>query len=378
MEFGIFAQLFVPRFERDQDPDAEHKRIMRNVECALAADRAGLKYVWCPEHHFLDEYSHMPGPEVFLSYVGALTERVHLGSAIFNITPPVNKPARVAETVALMDHLLDGRFEFGTGRGSSTTEVFGFDIDDLALTKEMWRETITEIPKMWKPGTYQYDGRFFRMPEREVFPKPHGAAHPAMWVAAGSPPTFTEAGELGLGAFCFSEGSATEIEPLVRNYKNAVANATPVGDYVNDNIMAVTNLVCMEDRNKAFETAANMKMNYYTSLMHKWLDNIPTPDWFPKWPEILPEPTPEQIEKATAGGYAVVGDPDDCAKAIQRWVDIGVDQLTFSPTTNTLPTNVVIESMELFGREVLPQFDKDPVHSTTRYRQAAAAAAAQG
>jgi len=372
MEFGIFAQLFVPRFERDVDPAAEHKRIMRNVEMSLAAERAGLKYVWCPEHHFLDEYSHMPGPEVFLSYVGAQTERIHLGSAIFNITPPVNKPARVAETVALMDHLLDNRFEFGTGRGSSTTEVFGFDIPDLALTKEMWREAIVEIPKMWKQGTYRYEGKFFRMPEREVFPKPHGPAHPAMWVAAGSPPTFGEAGSMGLGAFCFSEGSPREIEPLVKNYKDAIANATPVGDYVNDNLMAVTNLLCMEDRNEAFRTAADMRMNYYTSLMHHWLDNIPTPEGFPKWPQVLPEPTPEQIEKATAAGYAVVGDPDDCTKAIQRWVDIGVDQLTFSPTTNTLPTETVIASMELFGKEVMPQFDKDPVHSTTRYREAAA------
>jgi alkanesulfonate monooxygenase SsuD/methylene tetrahydromethanopterin reductase-like flavin-dependent oxidoreductase (luciferase family) len=376
MEFGIFAQLFVPRFERDVDPDAEHKRIMRNVDTALAAERAGLKYVWCPEHHFLDEYSHMPGPEVFLSYVGALTQRVHLGSAIFNITPPVNKPARVAETVALMDHLLNNRFEFGTGRGSSTTEVYGFGIEDLALTKEMWRETIREIPKMWKPGQYSYDGTHFSMPAREVFPKPYGPAHPAMWVACGSPPTFAEAGSMGLGAFCFSEGSPSEIEPLVRQYKDNVADATPVGDYVNDNLMAVTNLVCMEDRNEAFRVGATMRMNYYTSLMHRWLDNIPTPDWFPKWPDTLPEPSPEQMEKATADGYAVVGDPDDCAKAIQRWADIGVDQVTFSPTTNILPTETVVASMELFGREVLPRFDKDPVHSTTKYREKAAAAAA--
>lgn len=371
MEFGVFAQLYVPRFERDVDPAAEHKRIMRNVETSLAAERSGIKYVWCPEHHFLDEYSHMPGPEVFLSYVGALTERIHVGSAIFNITPPVNKPARVAETVALMDHLLDGRFEFGTGRGSSTTEVFGFDIDDLALTKEMWRETIREIPKMWKHGTYSYEGRFFRMPEREVFPKPNGPTHPAMWVAGGSPPTFKEAGDLGLGVFCFSEGTPQEIEPLVRTYKDAVASATPVGDYVNDNIMAVTNLVCMEDRDEAFRVAAGMGMNYYTSLMHKWLDNIPTPDWFPRWPDILPEPTPEQIAQASAIGMGIVGDPDDCAKAIQHWVDIGVDQLTFSPTTNILPTEAVVSSMELFGKEVLPRFDKDPEHSTTRYRREA-------
>ena len=56
---------------------------------------------------------------------------------------------------------------------------------------------------------------------------------------------------------------------------------------------------------------------------------------------------------------------------MQRWTDVGFDQLTFSPTTNTLPTDVVVQSMELFGREVIPQFDKDPVHSTTRYREAA-------
>ena len=145
---------------------AEHKRIMRNVEIGVAADRTGIKYVWCPEHHFLDEYSHMPGPEVYLSYVAARTERVHVGSAIFNITPPVNKPARVAETVALLDHITEGRFEFGTGRGSSTTEVFGFDIDDLDETSKMWDEAIREIPKMWKDGAVLLRGQLL----------PHAAA----------------------------------------------------------------------------------------------------------------------------------------------------------------------------------------------------------
>ena len=74
----------------------------------------------------------------------------------------MNKPARVAETVALMDHLLDNRFEFGTGRGSSTTEVFGFDIDDLELTKEMWRETITRDPE-------DVEGRHVQL-RRQVLP----------------------------------------------------------------------------------------------------------------------------------------------------------------------------------------------------------------
>ncbi|MDQ6696567.1 MAG: LLM class flavin-dependent oxidoreductase [Actinomycetota bacterium] len=372
MEFGVFAQLFVPKFERAADPQAEHKRIFRNVEIARAADQHAFKYVWCPQHHFLDEYSHMPGPEAFLAFCAAQTSRVHLGSAIFNITPAVNKPVRIAENVALLDHLTENRFEFGTGRGSSTTEVYGFDIADINETKAMWREAIEEIPKMWKDATYSHEGTYFRVPERKVFPKPYGPLHPAMWVAAGSPPTFTEAGELGLGTFCFTNGSPRQIAPLMANYKNAIGSATPVGDYVNDNIMGVTNMLCMEDRNKAFEVASTMGMNYYTSLAFHWLDNIPKPKGLPEWPEKMPEPTPEQVERLSAEGYIAVGDPDDCANAMRQWQDIGADQMTFSPTTNTLPTDVVVASMELFGREVIPQFDKDPVHSTTRYRTEAA------
>jgi alkanesulfonate monooxygenase SsuD/methylene tetrahydromethanopterin reductase-like flavin-dependent oxidoreductase (luciferase family) len=300
---------------------------------------------------------------------------VHLGSAIFNITPPVNKPQRVAENVALLDHLTNNRFEFGTGRGSSSTEVLGFDIPSVDDTKGMWREAIREIPKMWKEGTYSYDGEHFRMPERQVFPKPYGPMHPAMWVAAGSPGTFTEAGELGLGAFCFSLGRPQQMEKLVTNYKSAIGGATPVGDYVNNNIMGVTNMLCMEDRRKAFEVASAMGMNYYSTLAYHWLDNVPRPKTLPPWPERIPEPTPEQVEELSAQGYAVIGDPDDCARSVQAWVDQGFDQLTFSPTTNTLATEVVVASMELFGREVIPQFDRNPEHSTTRYRREAVAAA---
>ena len=147
MEFGYFAQAFVPNFEVEAEPGAEHRRLMENLDFAVECDRNGIKYVWCPEHHFLTEYSHMPAPEVFLSFVAARTERIHVGTAITNTTPKVNHPARVVERVTMLDHLSEGRFEFGTGRGSSTTEVFGFGIESLDITKEMWDETIVEFPK---------------------------------------------------------------------------------------------------------------------------------------------------------------------------------------------------------------------------------------
>src|SRR5271169_5064918 len=166
MEFGLFVQAHVPRHEMEADPEgAEHARLLRELELSVACDRAGGKYVWSVEHHFLEEYSHLSASEIFLPYVAAKTTRIHVGSAIYNITPPVNHPARIAERVAMLDHLSEGRFEFGTGRGSSSTEQRGFGIEDPDLTREMVAETLPEIVRMWRDEMYSYEGKFFSMPE---------------------------------------------------------------------------------------------------------------------------------------------------------------------------------------------------------------------
>src|SRR3954454_6980389 len=155
MEFGLFNSACVlPQFNGD-----EHRRIMDEVAVVQAAERVGFKYTWATEHHFLTEYSHLSANEVFLGYLAAATSNIHLGSGIFNVTPPVNHPARVAERVAMLDHLSEGRFEFGMGRGSSTTEQRGFGIEDPDLTKEMFDETLSQFPRMWAETDYSYDGK---------------------------------------------------------------------------------------------------------------------------------------------------------------------------------------------------------------------------
>src|SRR5204862_4994734 len=120
VEFGIFNGAYVPaRMAQEGGRLAEYRRFKEEVEWVKAADRAGFKYTWATEHHFLEEYSHLSANESFLAFVAARTRNIHIGSGIFNITPPVNHPARVAERVAMLDHLSEGRFEFGMGRRSS-------------------------------------------------------------------------------------------------------------------------------------------------------------------------------------------------------------------------------------------------------------------
>src|ERR1700736_1109233 len=158
MEFGIFIQSFVPRYRREGNPDAEHEAFMNELAAVVAADKAGFKNVWVTEHHFLDEYSHLSANDVVLGYLAHATARIHLGSGIFNPLPQVNHPAKVAERVAMLDHLSDGRFEFGTGRGAGSHEILGFlpGMTDLSKTREMWEEAIGEFAKMW--GQEEYPG----------------------------------------------------------------------------------------------------------------------------------------------------------------------------------------------------------------------------
>jgi len=377
MEFGIFNSLYVPHQVTDDVPDpqaVQHQRLLNEVAWTRAADRSGFKYTWATEHHFLTEYSHLSANESFLAYLAGVTERIHLGSGIFNITPPVNHPARVAERVAMIDHLSEGRFEFGVGRGSSSTEQKGFGIPDPELTKAMVDEVFPEFKRMWSTIDYRFDGQFFSMPPRNVLPKPYTDPHPPLWIAAGNPSTFEKAARMGVGVLCFAMGPPEMLKPLVEIYKNTIDQAEPVGDYVNNNVMITSQMLCLDDGQKAREIACNMHSSYQNSLVFHYLDTFPKPSWVPEWPELIPEPTPPDLEQRIQAGNVVIGTPDECEKAVRGYVDTGADQLVFGQLSTTMPIDVAVESVETFGRELIPVFDKDPVHSTQRQREAYLAA----
>src|SRR5579862_9891829 len=235
MELGLFIQMFTPQFRRDVDPDAEHHSLVNELELVQAADRAGFKYVWLTEHHFLDEYSHLSANDVVLGYLAHATERIHLGSGIFNPLAQVNHPAKVAERVAMLDHLSGGRFEFGTGRGAGSHEILGFlpGMSDLSRTREMWEDVIAEFPKMWMQDTYEgYEGKYWSLPARKVLPKPWKKPHPPMWYAAGNPGSYEMAARKGLGVLGFSVGDLNDMENVVGVYKNAIGGAEPIGAFV--------------------------------------------------------------------------------------------------------------------------------------------------
>src|SRR3954465_12841637 len=109
MEFGLFQGGFVHRDMAAGNPNAGHDRLISEIELCETGDKHNWKYAWFTEHHFLEEYSHISANEVLMPWVLARTNNIPVGSGIINVTPPVNHPARVAERVAMMDHISGGR-----------------------------------------------------------------------------------------------------------------------------------------------------------------------------------------------------------------------------------------------------------------------------
>ena len=372
MEFGLFLQGYVPGAGAPTTPTPSTPRSCEEAELVELADKTGWKYAWFSEHHALTEYSHISSSEVMMGYLFRATERIHLGSGIFNLSPRVNHPVRNAERVTMLDHLSSGRFELGTGRGAGSHEVATFNIHDTSSTKSEWDEVIWELRKMWETEDYTFQGKHFQLDTpHNILPKPYKGVHPPMWVACGNPPTFEKAGKMGIGALGFNFSPIHDMKPMIDSYKKGIANCTePVGRYINDNIMLTNAVLCFEDGNKARDLAAQPDRGYLYTLVCLYHDTFPKPDWAPVWPEPPIKLDREGVERVINMGGLLCGTPDEVCEQLKAYEQTGVDQVSFGFPSH-LSHDDAMECIELFGTKVIPEFDKDPVHRTTHYRNTA-------
>lgn len=373
MEFGIFLNGYLPG-PAAHDPDAEHLMLMREMEYAVLADRHHWKYAWFGEHHALTEYSHMSAPAPVMGFVAAKTSRIHIGTAITSLPPVKEHPVRIAEMAAMMDHISEGRFEFGTGRGAGSHEVASFNGLRTDETKAMWDEVAREIPRMWEQRDYEYHGEFFSVPTpHNILPKPYGHGHPPIWVACGNPGTFAKAGAHGIGAIAFNFEPIHNLKGRIEAYKEAIENVTDqIGQYKNDNVMMTNAVICLKDRERAREIAKK-RTGYRVTMVNLYHDTMPkSPDaivW-PNPPRKV-EWTDEMLDLAISGGYMLCGNPEEVCEQLEAYQSVGCDQVVFGVPDEGFAHDEVLEMIEVFGNEVIPEFDRDPVHSTTRYREQA-------
>ena len=372
MKFGIFYEHQLPRPWAEGD---EQRLVQDALEQIEFADRLGIQYAWEVEHHFLEEYSHSSAPEVFLAAASQRTERIRLGHGIIQTAPGYNHPARTAERVAMLDLVSNGRVEFGSGESSSEAELGGFGID-AATKREQWLEGLeVAIRCMTETPFTGHEGAFCSMPPRNVVPKPVQRPHPPLWVACSRRDTILLAAEKGIGALSFAFIDPEEAQRWMSDYYETMRErCVPVGLAVNPQVACVTPMMIHSDEGEALRRGIEGANFFGYSLAHFYVFGEHRPAQTDVWAEFVerrnamgysPEAALARRSETlgakiasgdTSGLRGAIGTPDQVRDFARRYEQAGVDQLIFVLQSGHNRHEHIMESLETFGTEILPEF----------------------
>jgi alkanesulfonate monooxygenase SsuD/methylene tetrahydromethanopterin reductase-like flavin-dependent oxidoreductase (luciferase family) len=374
VKFGLFFEHQVPRPWADGDEQRVFAEALEQIEIA---DGLGFDCAWLVEHHFLEEYSHSSAPDLFLAAASQRTSRIRLGHGIVHTVPAINHPARVAERIATLDVLSAGRVEFGTGEGSAAAELDAFGVVP-ADKRAMWEEGVRVALRCLTETPFTgYAGEYVRMPPRNVVPKPVQRPHPPVWVACSRRETIHLAAQHGIGALAFAFFDPEEARHWVDDYYATLATeGVPVGDAVNANVACVTSFFCHPDEAEAVRRGAEGVNFIGYSLGHYYVFGRHVPGAGNLWedyrerraergfdPEAvaLAAQNPDRlgakaVSEGTTGLRGAMGTPEQVRDYMRRYEDCGVDQVILSCAAGRNRHEHIIESLELFAREVMPEF----------------------
>lgn len=372
MRFGIFYEHQLPR---PWEAGSERQLLRDALDQVELADRLGIQHVWEVEHHFLEEYSHSSAPELFLAAASQRTERIRLGHGIVLTAPQFNHPARVAERIATLDLLSGGRVEFGSGESSSEAELGGFGIA-YADKRDAWLEGLQVALRCLTETPFTgHDGRFVSLPPRNVVPKPVQSPHPPLWVACSRRDTILMAAEKGMGALSFAFIDPEEAARWMADYERTMAEScVPVGGAVNPNVAVVSPMMLCDDEEEALRRGLEGANFFGYSLAHYYVFGEHRPAQTDVWQEFQERrddmgysaETELALQQERLGAKVAAGDttglrgaigtPDQVREYLHRYEEAGVDQVIFVLQAGRNRHEHIMESIERFGTEVLPEF----------------------
>jgi alkanesulfonate monooxygenase SsuD/methylene tetrahydromethanopterin reductase-like flavin-dependent oxidoreductase (luciferase family) len=220
-EFGIFHEF--QRRAGDTDADA----FAQSFAQVDAAERWGFDVVWLAELHFVPERSVASAPLLIASAIAARNRRMKIGIAVQVL--PLCHPLRLAEEVATLDHISDGRLIFGVGRSGfpRTYEAYGIS---YAESRERFAEVLEILQRAWSDERFSFEGSFYRFRNITLVPRPLQKPYPPLRIAATSADTYPTIGAMGLPIFVAVRlGTFEELGPNIAAYRAAYRSAGHAG-----------------------------------------------------------------------------------------------------------------------------------------------------
>jgi alkanesulfonate monooxygenase SsuD/methylene tetrahydromethanopterin reductase-like flavin-dependent oxidoreductase (luciferase family) len=359
MKFALIYQVQLPK----PWTDVSEYQLFQNILTQVSfAEEMGFEGVWFMEHHFAPEQSHSSAPDMILAALSQRTSKMRLGLAV--VLTPVHHPLHTAERVATLDLLSGGRVELGVGRSGHPFQLtpFGVTLDD---SRGMWEESLAILPKAWTEEIFSHQGKYYQIPSREVVPKPLQKPHPPLWGACNQEDTAYMTGKMGFGCLVITHRGVERAYKLISLYKEAIEQAEPQGRFIHNHVAANTLAYCGEDRQAARTRGAEL-LDWYRQMQRMREER--------NWQEVALEEVPDDYKfhlskGADAGsgdnvtgrdlveaGRFPMGSPEDCIKFIEQFAAIGVEELMFNFQLGPVTDAEVMESIRLFGKQVIPYF----------------------
>ena len=364
MKFGFHTQM------NNWQHQATHTQMLDDIrEQVQLCEQLGFDAVWLPEHHLNPEgLGNSPNPILFAADLACRTSRIKIGFAC--LTTTMWHPIRLAEDIALLDHLTRGRIEVGFGRGGRPSDTMPFNVKadprNPDTNRELFTETIDAVVAAWTSDYFSHQGPNYTIPPKKLphhpfypseepyvvedevtkltlVPKPYQKPHPPIWLMVSSEPTARLAAERGY--YAMAAGTPTDILRDFVDIYAEVRSESGNGQFVKGEGWAVSRPVhvapSMEEARRNFEIPVIRQREFQLYNRASQTNN-------PK-----PEITWENLLKSAM----LAGPPELVIEQIQKLrEECGIENVITFMDAGGVPHEKIMQSLELFGTRVMPAF----------------------
>jgi alkanesulfonate monooxygenase SsuD/methylene tetrahydromethanopterin reductase-like flavin-dependent oxidoreductase (luciferase family) len=297
----------------------------RNVE----AEALGYHSTFLVEHHFTG-FGQVSASLNLLTWIGSRTTTLRLGTAVMVL--PWHNPVLLAEQIATLDLLSDGRVDAGIGKGYRQSEFDGFAVP-IEESDARFVECLEVMMKAWTSDTpWSHKGTYWQYDDIVVEPPSVQKPHPKLWMGAGSPRSINQVADYGFGMLLGQFDSFETIVEEVALFKSLVEAQGRTFDPMSVGVARSVNIV---DTKAEYDQAIDARM-----AGRRRTQNLAQRPGFVD--------TYEEAELGT-----IYGTPDQVAEKIQDLKDAGIEYILLNCPGG-------IETLRRFAKEVMPAFAGSP------------------
>lgn len=318
------------------------------------ADSLGFSTWGTSEQHFSPPRFTVSAPEVLYAAVARHTKNIKL-RIMCAVLLKWNHPILVAERIGTLDIVSGGRAELATARSNNLHSLEAFGVDP-SQTRAQWEDSMEVLVKAFTEPRLSHDGPVWKIPEREIVPKPLQQPHPPLHVAASSVQSHINAGERGIGALTFENYFGFDyLQECLDGYRQGLAKGTGMSPKRTESAgLYVATAFCAPTRSEAVAVARDVALGYFKFIVDLYapLGKQGSYEYLDSRMQKLLDHEGDLDYLLTETPSVMIGTPDDFIKRLRDLEQRGVDEVLLR--IDGMPHDAIMRSLQLIGHEVIP------------------------